>query len=388
MRNNKPGAASALVGASLALMTCAASAQQGVTDNEVLLGEVVPLSGAASVGSLGLSAGTKMAIAEANAAGGINGRKLRLISEDDGYNVTRTVQGARKLMTSDKVFALTATSGPAGSLAILSMIKQAGIPAVNVLSFPTTFWDPIVPNIFVAGATHQDSAEQLAVQLSKRFPKKKWGIVTQDDETGSLLREGFEKAAKSLNLDVVYRSIYRKGQKDFSSEMLAASKAGIEILFAGGVLTENVAMVKEAERLEMKIPIGLSWIGRQSSATLQMMGSSLDNVYLIDYVVSDESPQGRAFQARARALLGDDDFKYVNRFSLPGYAGTKALIEAMNRCGKALTWTCTIKQMEGLKNYETNVMAPISFSPQSHFSRQALMLMKANPKTFTYQPLD
>ncbi|CAN5806079.1 ABC transporter substrate-binding protein [soil metagenome] len=365
-----------------------AAAQQGVTDTEILLGEIVPLSGAASVGSLGLSAGTKLAIAEVNASGGINGRKARLISEDDGFVVTRSVQSARKLLTSDKVFALTATSGAAASVALMPMLKESGIPSVNVLSFPETFWKPVVPNIFVAGATHQDSAEALTTQLAKRYPNKKWAIVTQDDETGLLLREGFERARAALNLNVVYKSIFRRGQKDFSSEMLAATSAGVEVLFAGGILTENVAMVKELERLDKKIPVGISWIGRQSSSTLQMMGPASENAHLIEYVLSEESAACRAFMARARKYLNDDDFKRVNRYSLPGYASTMALMEGMRRCGKALTWACTIKEMNGLKNFETNVMAPLTFSPDSHFSKQALMLMKANPKTYTYQPLE
>ncbi|CAN5452897.1 ABC transporter substrate-binding protein [soil metagenome] len=381
--------ATALVSAAaLGAVPGVAMAQQGVTDTEILLGEIVPLSGVASVGSLGLSAGTKMAIAEANAEGGINGRKARLISEDDGLVVARAVQGARKLLTGDKVFALTATSGAAASLALLPMLKETGIPAFNVLSFPEQFWKPVVPNIYVAGATHQDSAEQLAIQMSKRFPNKKWAMVTQDDEVGFLLREGFARAQKALNMNVVYTATFRRGQKDFSSEMLAATNAGAEVLFAGGILTENIAMVKELERLGSKIPVGISWIGRQSSSTLQMMGPASENVYLIDYVVPDESPQGRAFMERARRYLNDDDFKRVNRYSLTGYAGTKVMLESMRRCGKALTWACMIKELNGMKNFETNVMAPLTFTADSHFSKQTLMLMKANPKTYTYQPLE
>ena len=380
-------------GAVTALALCALhgltwAQQQGVTDKEILLGEIVPLTGVASVGSLGLSAGTKLAIAEANAAGGVNGRKLRLISEDDGLVVARAVQAARKLLTGDKVFALTATSGAAASQALLPMLKESGIPAMNVLSFPEQFHTPVVPNIYVAGATHQDSAEALATQMNKRFPAKKWAIVTQDDEVGFLLREGFERARKKLDLKVVYAATFRRGQKDFSAEILAATNAGAEVLFAGGILSENIAMVKELERLGSKIPVGISWIGRQSSSTLQMMGQAADNVHLIDYVVPDESPAGRAFIERARRSLSDDDYKRVNRYTLTGYAGTRVLIEAMRRCGKTLTWACTIKQLDATKDFETGVMAPLSFSPQSHFSKQSLMLMKANTKTFTYQPMD
>ena len=211
-----------LAALSVATPLLAAAQQQGVTDSEILLGEIVPLTGAASVGSVALSLGTKLAVAEANAAGGINGRRIRVISEDDGYVVTRAVQAARKLITGDKVFALANMSGSAPSVALLPMLKEAGIPAVNVLSFPESLHTPVVPNIWVAGASHQDSVEALATELNKLFPNKKWAVVTQDDELGSLMREGWDRAQSRLKLDAVYKASYRRGQKDFSAEMLAA----------------------------------------------------------------------------------------------------------------------------------------------------------------------
>ena len=170
-----PSLAAALLAASPLFV----NAQQGVTDTEILIGEIAPLTGPASVGSVALSLGTKMAVAEVNAAGGINGRKIRVISEDDGYVVTRAVQAARKLITSDKVFALAAISGSAPSVALLPMLKETGIPTLNVLSFPETLHTPVVPNIYVGGASHQDSVEALATELNKLFPNKKWAVVTQ-----------------------------------------------------------------------------------------------------------------------------------------------------------------------------------------------------------------
>ena len=271
MKLNLKRALPALAAALLAVSPLFANAQQGVTDNEILIGEIAPLTGPASVGSVALSLGTKMAVAEVNAAGGINGRKIRVISEDDGYVVTRAVQAARKLITSDKVFALAAISGSAPSVALLPMLKETGIPTLNVLSFPETLHTPVVPNIYVGGASHQDSVEALVTELNKLFPNKKWAVVTQDDELGSLMREGWERAATKYKLNVVYKTAYRRGQKDFSAEMLSATKAGAEILLAGGIVTEN--MLKELERLGSNIPVGATWIGRYPSA-LQAMGSA------------------------------------------------------------------------------------------------------------------
>ena len=89
-----------------------ASAQDvGVTATEILLGEVQPMSGPASLIGKAGAAGSKLAIAEINEQGGINGRKLRAIYEDDGYVPARSVSAVKKLIDSDKVFALTGTTG-------------------------------------------------------------------------------------------------------------------------------------------------------------------------------------------------------------------------------------------------------------------------------------
>jgi branched-chain amino acid transport system substrate-binding protein len=379
----------ALITLAWAGFTAPASAQQqGVTDTEVVLGDILPLTGPPALLGVAHNIGVKLAIAEANAAGGINGRKLRLISEDDGYVVSRTLQGVRKLVTVDKVFALTSLSGSAQGQAALPLVKELGVPTISTISFSDDLTTPLVKNVFAFGTKHPLVAEQLTEALASRYPGKKWGVVTQDDEYGELSRQGFEAAQKAKKLNVVSTAVYKKGQADFSSEMLRAKEAGVEVLYAGGVVGENVAMAKELERLGLKIPMGISFVSRVPVA-LQLMGSAGENVYVLDYVVAEESEKGKAFLNKAKALLSADDMKKVNRFTFTGYAGTRTLFEAIRRCGKALTWACTLTQLESLKDYETGVLSsPVSFSPSSHLSLQKLVLLKANPGTVSFKPVE
>ncbi|XAH21539.1 ABC transporter substrate-binding protein [Xylophilus sp. GW821-FHT01B05] len=362
--------------------------QQGVTDTEIVVGDILPLTGPPALLGVAHNIGVKLAVAEANSAGGINGRKLRLISEDDGYVVSRTIQGVRKLVTVDKVFALTSLSGSAQGQAALPLVKELGVPVISTISFSDDLHTPVVKNVFVFGTKHALVAEQLTEALASRYPGKKWAAVTQDDEYGDLSRQGFEAAQKAKKLNVVSTAVYKKGQVDFSSEILRAKGAGAEVLYAGGVIGENVAMAKELERLGLKIPVGISYVSRVPVA-LKLMGTAGDNVYVLDYVVAEESDKGKAFLAKAKALLSPDDFAKVNRFTFTGYAGAKTMFEAFNRCGKALTWACTVTQLDGLKEYDTGVMSsPVSFSPSAHLSLQKLVLLKANPGTLSFKPVD
>lgn len=128
-----------------------ANADQGVSANEILLGEVEPLTGAPALLGIAYNVGTKIAIAEANAGGGIEGRKLRLITEDDGYVPARTIQAAKKLIEVDKIFAFTSLSGSGQALTVLPLIVKAGIPAMPAIAPVTGLYQPPQKNVFVVG---------------------------------------------------------------------------------------------------------------------------------------------------------------------------------------------------------------------------------------------
>src|SRR5947209_2047860 len=128
-----------------------ALAQQGVTDTEILVGDILPLTGPPALLGVAHNLGVKVAVSEVNAAGGINGRKVRLISEDDGYVPSRTVQGVRKLITSDKIFAFTSISGTAQAEAAMPVIKQAGIPAMAPITTYEGLYNPVIKNVYAVG---------------------------------------------------------------------------------------------------------------------------------------------------------------------------------------------------------------------------------------------
>src|SRR5438477_12092167 len=106
------------------------AAEQGITDSEILIGDVEPLTGPPALLGVAASIGHKIAIAEANNAGGINGRKIKYVLEDDGYVTARTIQRARKIIDVDKVFAMLASTGSGQSIAVTPVLEKAGIPTV------------------------------------------------------------------------------------------------------------------------------------------------------------------------------------------------------------------------------------------------------------------
>lgn len=365
-------------------VTFQAAAQQGVTDTEIVIGDILPLTGPPALLGVAHNLGVKAAVAEANAAGGIHGRKLRLISEDDGYVPSRTIQGVRKLINSDKIFAFTSISGTAQAQAAMPLIKQTGIPAMAPITTYEGLYQPTIKNVFAVGYDMREAVYELVSKMAERYPNKKWAVISQDDDYGQNVRDGFERAAKEKKLQVVSSQIYKKGQSDFSSEILKVKQAGAEALMAGGVLGENVTMTKELERIGHKIPVGVTYVSRVP-ASAKMMGSAGETVYTVDYVYLESSPEAKGFMDKLEKHLSAEERARVNRYTFTGYSAARALFAAMDKCGKALTWDCTNSELAKLKNLETGAMTPISFAADDHLAAPKLFLLKADPAATTYK---
>lgn len=377
----------AMIGLSAVAALLPAHAQQGVTDTEIVIGDILPLTGPPALLGVAHNLGVKVAVAEANAAGGINGRKLRLISEDDGYVPSRTIQGVRKLINSDKIFAFTSISGTAQAQAAMPILKQSGIPAMAPITTYEGLYKPTIKNVFAVGYDMADAVAVLVEKMADLHPGKKWAVISQDDDYGENVRAGFDRAAKQRKLEVVSSQIFKKGQSDFSSEILKVKQAGAEALMAGGVLGENIVMTKELERIGHKIPVGVTYVSRVP-ASAKMMGSAGENVYTVDYVYLEGSVQGKGFADKIAKFLSSEEQAKVNRYTYTGYGSTRALFDAIGRCGKSLTWDCTNAELAKVSNLDTGAMTPISFTATNHLAAPKLFLLRADPAAVTYKAVE
>ncbi|WP_440641428.1 ABC transporter substrate-binding protein [Bradyrhizobium sp. PUT101] len=384
MRNHLATASMLL--ASALLSGTALAADPGVTDTEIVIGDVEPLTGPPALLGVAASIGHKIAIAEANAAGGINGRKIKYVLEDDGYVTARTIQGVKKVIEVDKVFALLGISGSGQSIAVMPVLEKAGIPTVIDVAPVKLLWEPARKNVFVVGQSYEEGIIHLVNFLADKNPGKKWGLITQDDDYGITVRDGFDSVVKSKKLKVVYSGNYKKGQQDFSSDMLQLKDSGAEVFLAGGIIAENIAMMKELEKLNIKPVTGIFWPGR-IEPVLKLMGPAGNGIYAVDYVEPFASEAGKTFLEKAKPLVTEAESKGINRYTMTGYAAAKVLLAAIGRCGKDLTWACTISELEKTKDVETGVMAPISFGPGVRFSNQKLQIMQSDAATLSFKPV-
>ena len=269
----------------------------------------------------------------------------------------------------------------------MPVLEKSGIPTVISVGPVKPLWEPPRKNVFIVGQAYEEGIQALVKYLAQKNTGKKWGLITQDDDYGIAVRDGFDAVVKDKKLNVVYSGNYKKGQQDFSSEMLRLKDSGAEVFLAGGIIGENVAMIKEMEKLGVKPTVGIFWPGRVE-VVLKLMGPASDGIYAVDYVEPFAGPAGKAFLEKAKPLLQEAEFKGINRYTMAGYGAARTLFGAIGRCGKDVSWACTIAELEKTKNLETGVMAPISFGPGVRFSNQKLQIMQAEFSTLSFKPVD
>lgn len=362
----------------LAILSLAspASAENGVTDTTIKIGQTSPLSGQAAAVGIAHSLGTKLAVAEVNAAGGINGRKIELIDEDDAYVPSRGVQNIHKLVDVDQVFAITGTSSSGATLGSIDFLVKSPVILVNTFVANSAIWTPTRDNIFSIAQGYPRLAHDTVMYIDKKKPNAKWAAIVQDDEFGNNLIEGFNEAMKELKKEPVHVIRYKRGQKDFASEMLTLREKGATALFSGAISQENVSIAREARRLNMDIdPIGMMFT-IHSDAVQELLGAPAQGAVFAEWTATLSEPLSANVVASVKKHFSADDGAKFNRMSLSAYSGVKVLFSAIDKCGKDVTKACVIGELEKTKDLETGAMGPISFGSGSRYSNQKTRILE------------
>ena len=173
---------------------------QGVTDDEIVLGAHVDLSGPTAPLGVEFKSALLLAVEEINEKGGIHGRKLRLIIEDSGYDPKKAVLATQKLLTKDKIFAMIFSFGTPTSLASMPLVLGKGIPFFPGSSHKKFFPVPVHPLVFnltLPETVYMKVGLRYAIET---FNLKNVGAIYQNDDFGEGTIEGAQAALKKYNL--------------------------------------------------------------------------------------------------------------------------------------------------------------------------------------------
>jgi ABC-type branched-subunit amino acid transport system substrate-binding protein len=349
---------------SVALTGAKAQQIQGVTETEIVLGSIQDISGpVASVGGP-MRDGMTMAVEDINAAGGINGRRIRLVVEDSGYDPKKGVLAAQKLLTQDKVFAMVATLGSAVTQATQPLALDRNVPYLFPLAASDITFLPYHPlkfGLYALASEHMRTAVEYAYT---KLGKRRFGVLYQDDETGQQNFLAAEEQLKVHGLRMIEVTTYKRGETNFSAQISRLKAANLDVLVLGTIVRETAAAAIEAKAqgwpVDMIVNQGL--VG----AVIALGGKSVDGLYgTTQYLNSAEplTPEYKAFTERFKARFGRDVGDGVNY----GYVCLMLFAEGAKNAGRALTPQTLAQGLEKVRNFKSLFQtAPISFGPNDH----------------------
>jgi branched-chain amino acid transport system substrate-binding protein len=205
----------------------------GATDTEIKIGHLVPYSGPVSAyGTIGKSVAAYFA--KVNADGGINGRKVNVLSLDDAYTPSRTVEQARKLVEQDEVLLMFGTLGTAHNMAIQRYMNAKKVPQLFVATGATRFGDPKgFPWTMGWQPTYQAEGQIYAQHILSTKPNAKIGILMQNDDFGKDYLKGFiDGLGDKAKAMVVSQQTYEVTDPTVDSQLVALKGSGADVFFS------------------------------------------------------------------------------------------------------------------------------------------------------------
>ncbi len=365
--------ASCLLGVTSA---AAAPAVPGVTDNEITIGITGPLSGpAAAWGTIALA--SEAYAKHVNDQGGVNGRKLKIILKDDGYNPGRAVANFNEMK--DQVFAVIGTVGTAVLNANKDLVAEAGLPLISPLGNVEVFSKQPkekVHTVFQVYPDYADETEFLAQQAAKLEKVKKLAFFGQNDDWGKLALEGAKKGvAKVPGMQLVADVFYEVTDRELGTQALKLKDSGADAILLCATPTHGANIVKEMAKVGYRPKIFASFILYDRDTMFRLLGDLWEGVYFNTAIAMRGEPVADKLIETIVKL--DPKFKGREGFAVQGALDIDLLVEGLKRAGRNLTRESFLKAMATIKDYSGGgLTAPINFGPDRHHGQNTVRLMR------------
>ena len=318
---------------------------QGVTKSEIVIGSIQDLSGPIAGYGKALRNGLQFRVDAINESGGINGRKIRLIVEDSGYDPKKAVLAAQKLVQKDGVFAVVGSVGTPINMAAMPIEFEKNVFNFLPIASAREMFEPISPLKWSFAATYFDQVRTGSKWLIKAKGSKRVCVLYQDDDFGQEILHGTEAGLKEIGLQVVERASFKRGATDFSSQVQRLRNAYCDLVVLGTIIRETIGAVGEAR----KIGWGVEFLG--SSAAYDTLipklgGKMMDGFYTMNTVnfpyLDDASKNIRDWGQAYKAKFNEDP----TIMSVYGDLVIDIFADVARRAGPTLTTDTFIASLE------------------------------------------
>lgn len=309
-----------------------AVAEIGVHADKVVFGQSAALDGPAAALGQGMQLGIQAAFQEANAAGGVDGRMLELVSVDDGYEPERAIENTKTLIEIDQVFALIGAVGTPTSKAAQPIATEAAVPYVGPFTGAGFLRDPAHGNVINYRASYGQETEAWIKHLTEDLGYDRIALLYQDDSFGRVGQSGVTAALEKRGMSLVAEGNYKRNTTAVKSALLTIKKAKPQAVVMVGAYKPVAEFIKLAKKIKMDATfVNISFVG--SNALAHELGEDGDGVVITQVVPfpwDQSSPLVKRYQEALKSVDAAAKPGYV---SLEGYIVGRIAIEGLKRSG-------------------------------------------------------
>jgi branched-chain amino acid transport system substrate-binding protein len=360
----------AAVSAALALCTAVSSpalAQKkydsGASDTEIKIGNIMPYSGPASAYAA-IGKAEEAYFNKINAEGGINGRKIKFISYDDGYSPPKTVEQARRLVESDGVLLIFGSLGTSTNGAIRKYMNEKKVPQLFVASGASKWNDPKqYPWTMGWQPSYASEARIYAKYIMKEKPDAKIGVLYQNDDFGKDYLRGLKDGLGAKASMIVLEDGYDTSEPAIDEHVVKLKASGADVFLSITTPKFAAQAIKKAAEINWHPVHIISNVSASVGGVLEPAGLEISQGILsASYTKDGSDPQWNADDGMKKFynFLAQYDPK-ANKLDAGvvfGYAAAQTMVKVLQMCGDELTHENVMKQAASLKDFEPDTLLP------------------------------
>ena len=324
-------------------------AEDGVTDKEVLIGAGLDLTGAVANWGVNIKAGMESVFNRVNEAGGVHGRKIKLIAYDHVYQPPKAVTNAKRLVERDKVFVMMGHLGTPTTKAIKEYLEEKQVPNI----FPATaasMW--VTSGKWHVGdlATYADQTWMIIDYLVKERKIRKIASFYQDDEYGLDGHLAGKARLKQHDLAYTIEVDYKRADIDFSSQAAKLKESGAEAVILQAVYREPPRLAEQCHAIGY-YPLFIGPSPIVVDKTIELGGKHVDGMMGVEVypLPTEPGPFLDLYRADMKKYFPNLALDTTNLY---GYQKAALFVEALQRTGRNLTRESVLKAIESIKDWD------------------------------------
>jgi ABC-type branched-subunit amino acid transport system substrate-binding protein len=358
-----------------AVLSPQAFADHGVFADKILFGQAAVFEGPTSALGLGMRDGLMAAFGEANARGGVKGRKLELISRDDGYEPNKSIDATKALIDAG-VFALVGPVGTPTSMAAHPIAKDAGVPFIGPFTGVEALRTPYQAHIVNIRASYFQETEVMVERLTKDRGFSKIAIFYQDDAFGRAGLEGTQRALQKRSMKLAAEGTFERNTVAVKGALLEIRKAEPQAVIMIGPYKPCAEFIKLCRILKMDpVFVNISFVGSDALAKeLGPAGAGVLVTQVVPFPSDTSLPLVAAYQKALKAAVPDGQPGFV---SLEGYIVGRTVIAALEKIDGEPTRKALLEKLTA-GQYDLDGFL-LSFGPNKNQGSDAVYLTVIGP---------